>query len=105
MISVLTQFSSREAGFPVKGPAVGLFADQEIKLVDGPLFVGQEYRLQREIVALSESRRVESNWVMTSVYEADSGKLVAECLLNSATLKDSYAKYAEEAKSLGKELP
>jgi len=104
MISVLTQFSSREAGFPVKGPAVGLFADQEIKLVDGPLFVGQEYRLQREIVALSESRRVESNWVMTSVYEADSGKLVAECLLNSATLKDSYAKYAEEAKSLGKEL-
>ena len=104
MISVLTQYSSREAGFPVKGPAVGLFADQEIKLIDGPLFVGKKYRLQREIVTLSESRRVESNWVMTSVFEADSGKLVAECLLNSATLKDSYAKYAEDAKLLGKSL-
>jgi hypothetical protein len=104
MISVLTQYSSREAGFPVKGPAVGLFADQEIKLIDGPLFVGQAYRLQREIVCLSESRRVESNWVMTSVYDAESGNLVAECLLNSATLKDSYAKYAEEAGKLGKVL-
>mgnify|MGYP001596922192 FL=1 len=104
MISVLTQYSSREAEFPIKGPAVGLFADQEIKLINGPLFVGQVYRLQREVVCLSESRRVESNWVMTSVYDAESGKLVAECLLNSATLKDSYAKYAEEAEKLGKSL-
>lgn len=100
MISVLCQYSSREAGFPVKGPAVGLFADLEIKLIKGPLFVNHPYRLQREIVKLSESRRVESNWVMTSVFDEQSGDLVAQCLLNSATLKDSYAKYAEDAAAL-----
>lgn len=103
MISVLTQYTSREAGWRVKGPAVGLFADQEIKLIKGPLFVNQSYHLEREIVFLSESRRVESNWVMTRVYD-DTDDLVAECLLNSATLKDSYEKYAEEARQLGKVL-
>ncbi|MCB1647705.1 MAG: hypothetical protein KDI36_19750 [Pseudomonadales bacterium] len=102
MISVLTQYTSREAKFPIRGPAVGLFADQEIKLIKGPLFVNHPYRLEREIVLLSESRRVESNWIMTSVYDAETDELVAECLLNSSTLKDSYAKYAEEAAALGK---
>ncbi|HJL62374.1 MAG TPA: hypothetical protein QF517_10475 [Pseudomonadales bacterium] len=53
---------------------------------------------------MSESRRVESNWVRTSVYDDDSNDLVAECLLNSATLKDSYEQYAEDAKALGKSL-
>ncbi|MDP5060154.1 MAG: hypothetical protein NWQ11_11865 [Pseudomonadales bacterium] len=104
MLSVLTQYSSREAGYRARGPAVGLFADQEIKLFKGPLFVNQAYRLEREIVCLSESRRVESNWIMTSVYDVETHELLAECLLNSATLKDSYANYAEEAKALGKVL-
>ena len=104
MISVLTQYTSRLGGFPVKGPAVGLFADQEIKIINGPLFVNKTYRLEREIVTLSESRRVESNWIMTRVYDGETNQLVAECLLNSATLKDSYAKYSEEAAALGKKL-
>ncbi|MEJ6593445.1 MAG: hypothetical protein QNL99_15820 [SAR86 cluster bacterium] len=104
MLSVLTQYTSREAGFRMKGPAVGLFADQEIKMIKGPLFVNQSYRLEREIVCLSESRRVESNWIMTSVYDNDTNELVAECLLNSATLKDSYANYAQDAAALGKTL-
>ena len=60
MISVLVEHSSHRAKFPVKGPAVGLFADQEIRLLDGPLFVGEDYVLRREIVALSESKRTES---------------------------------------------
>jgi hypothetical protein len=102
MLSVLTQYTSRQAGFRMRGPAVGLFADQEIKMIKGPLFVNQPYRLEREIICLSESRRVESNWIMTSVYDCDTNELVAECLLNSATLKDSYAKYAEDAAALGK---
>ncbi len=97
MISVLTEYTARQAGFPTKGPAVGLFADQEIKLIKGPLFVNHPYRLEREIVALSESRRVESNWTMTRVYDESSGELVAECLLNHSVVKSSYARYAEEA--------
>ena len=36
MLSVLFQYTARDDGFPVRGPAVGLFADQEIRLVEGP---------------------------------------------------------------------
>lgn len=102
MISVLTQYTSGSTGFHSRGPAVGLFAGQEIKLINGPLFVNHEYQLEREIIALSESRRTESNWVKTSVYDKATRELVAEVILNSATLKASYANYAEDAKALGK---
>lgn len=92
MVSVLAQYT-HSARFPVKGPAVGLFADQEIKMVGGPLFVGHPYELEREIVALSESRRTESYWERTKIFDVESGSLVAEMLLNHATLKESYAGY------------
>ena len=95
MISVLAEYSSRQAEFPVKGPAVGLFADQEIRLIDGPLFVGEDYVLRREIVALAESKRTESYWVRTRIFDASGTRQVAEMLLNHATLKHSYAGYAE----------
>ena len=95
MISVLAEYSSHQARFPVKGPAVGLFADQEIRLIDGPLFVGEEYVLRREIAALAESKRTESYWVRTRIFDASGKTQVAEMLLNHATLKHSYAGYAE----------
>ena len=94
MVSVLAEYSSGKARFPVKGPAVGLFADQEIRMIDGPLFVGEDYLLRREIAALSESRRTESYWVRTRIYDAAGKRQLAEMLLNHATLKDSYAGYA-----------
>jgi hypothetical protein len=97
MISVLAQYSSGKARFPVRGPAVGLFADQEIRLVDGPLFVGEDYLIRREVVALSESRRTESYWVKTRIYDRAGERLKAEMLLNGASLKDSYANYAAES--------
>jgi len=100
MISVLTQYTSAKARFPVRQPAVGLFANQEIRLLDGPLFVGEQYLLEREVVALSESRRVESSWVRTSVREAASERLVATTLLNSAVFKESYANYEQERAAL-----
>ncbi len=93
MVSVLAEYSSASARFPVKGPAVGLFADQEIRMVDGPLFVGEDYLIRREIVALSESRRTESYWVRSRIYDAAGEVLKAEMLLNHATLKASYAGY------------
>lgn len=102
MISVLTQYSSGLARFRSKGPAVGLFAGQEIKLIRGPLFVNHPYELEREIVALSESRRTESSWIRTRVHDGETRDLVAEAILNSAVLKDSYARYEIEAKALGK---
>lgn len=96
MVSVLAEYSSKEAGFPVKQPAVGLFADQEIRMVDGPLFVGEDYLIRREIVALSESKRTESYWVRSRIYDASGETLKAEMLLNHATLKHSYPNYEQE---------
>jgi hypothetical protein len=93
MVSVLVEYTNREAGFPVKGPAVGLFADQEIRMIDGPLFVGEDYVIRREIVALSESKRTESYWTRSRIFDASGTRLVAEQLLNHATLKHSYAGY------------
>jgi hypothetical protein len=97
MVSVLAEYSSRMAQFPVRGPAVGLFADQEIRMIEGPLFVGETYLIRREIVALAESRRTESYWVRTRIFDADGQRQKAEMLLNHATLKDSYAGYAKDA--------
>lgn len=95
MISVL--LGSPENGrLPARGPAIGLFADQEIRLINGPLLVGEPYELEREVIGLSGSRRTESAWVMTRVYRAGTDDLVASMLLNSATLKDSYAAYEAE---------
>jgi hypothetical protein len=104
MISVLTQFTSGQSGFRTRGPALGLFAGQEIRLIAGPLFVNHPYKLEREIIALSESRRTESIWIKTSVFDAQTNTLVAETILNSAAMKDSYADYEDEARALGKNL-
>lgn len=101
MISVLLGATVDQAGFRGRGPAVGLFAGQQIRLVQGPLFVGQAYDLEREIIALSESARTESVWVRTRVYPAGTRALAAEMILNSATLKASYAAYETEARALG----
>jgi hypothetical protein len=97
MLSVLFQYRAREDHLPSRGPAVGLFADQEIRLLNGPLFVDQEYELEREVVAVSGSRRTESLWLRTSVFDPTAGTTpVATMLLNHAILKDSYAPYARE---------
>src|SRR5581483_4326293 len=102
MISVLLQYTSGQAGFRTRGPAIGLFAGQEIRLIKGPLFVDHPYELEREVIALSESKRTESNWVRTRVYDGATRELAAEMILNGATLKNSYARYDEEARALGR---
>ena len=96
MVSVLVNYSSHGARFPVKNPSIGLFADLEIRMIDGPLFVGEEYLLRREIVALSESRRVENYWVRTRVFDAKGKIQKAEMLLNHGVMKASYPHYPAE---------
>ena len=99
MLSVLFQYRARKDKLPIRGPAVGLFADQEIRLLRGPLFPGETYTTEREVVALSGSRRTESAWMRTTVFASDD-KPVATMLLNMASLKDSYANYEQEHKKL-----
>lgn len=91
MISVLAQKAG--GGFAVRGPAVGLFIDLEISLIGGPVFVGQDYVLEREVVGLGQSRRTESSWVRTTVTDAVSGTPAASVLLHSGVFKESFAGY------------
>jgi len=100
MISVLCGYAKDADPFPVRGPVVGLFADQEIRLVKGPLFVGEPYEIEREVVFLSGSKRTESTWVKTRVFAPGGNEVLATMLLNSANLKDSFASYAAEASAL-----
>jgi hypothetical protein len=101
MISVLMQFTSRGAtGFTARGPAVGLFADQEIRLIDGPVLVGEDYEVEREVVFRSGSKRTESLWVRSTLYRPDTDHAVASMLLNLATMKESYAAYEAERAAL-----
>lgn len=93
MVSVLGNYSSRMAKFPVKQPAIGLFADLEVRMVNGPLLVGETYILRREVVALSESRRVENYWIRTKFFDKSGATQVAEMLLNHGVMKASYPHY------------
>ena len=104
MISPLVQYAYNPIGSSAKRPVIGMFADLEIKLIKGPLFVGQQYKLEKEIIGLGESRRTESAWIKTSIVDVESGELVATTTLNSAYLKNSYPHYEAEAKAMGKEL-
>ena len=100
MVSVLMQYSARENSFKTRGPAVGLFADQEIRLIDGPILVGEPYEIERQVVALTGSRRTESVWVRSTLYVSGSERQVATMLLNLATMKETYAPYAKEYAAL-----
>jgi len=91
MISVLAQKSGSD--LPVRGPALGLFLDLEIRLISGPLYVGQSYAVEREVVGLSQSRRTESYWVRTTLSDVEGGRSVAEVLLHSGVFKASYEGY------------
>ena len=51
--------------------------------------------LRREIVALSESKRTESYWTRTRIFDSAGTRRVAEMLLNHAVLNESYAGYAD----------
>lgn len=98
MVSVLLNYSGDAAAPPVRKPVVGLFADQEIRMHRGPLLVGEPYEMDREVVALSGSRRTESLWIRTRVFQPGREEVLATMLLNAAYMKDSFPDYEEEAR-------
>lgn len=94
MVSVLS--AKAGAAWPVRGPALGLFLDLEIRLVEGPVFAGQTYRVEPEVVGLSQSRRTESYWTRTTLTDTSTGRVAAVVLLHSGVFKESYAGYPQE---------
>ncbi|MFV0524839.1 MAG: hypothetical protein ACK5RL_10095 [Acidimicrobiales bacterium] len=91
MYSVLTNKQGRS--FQVRGPSKGLFVDLEVRAVAGPLFVDQPYLIEREIVAVGQSRRVEAYWTESRILDADTKQHVATVLLHQGVFKASYAGY------------
>lgn len=95
MVSVLAMSTSDRAGFVRREPSIGLFLDVEVRMLFGPLLVDTPYTMEREIVALGESRRTESYWTSTTVRDLD-GRGVAEVLLHEGVFKESYPEYPRE---------
>lgn len=91
MVSVLAAKCPRPG--EVRGPAVGLFMDLEIRMLDGPVMVGQEYELVNEIVGVGQTRRVEYYWTRTTISDPRDGRTVCEVLLNQGVFKASFAGY------------
>ena len=94
MISVMAH--RRGGRFPVRGPAVGLFIDLEVRYVDGPVFVDRPYRVEHVIVGIGQTRRVESYWTESALTDAETGRHVATVLLHQGVFKASYAAYPVE---------
>ena len=93
MLSVLANKSGR--GFPVRGPALGLFLDLEVRMVAGPVFVDHDYELRRRVIGLSQSKRT-GNWTETTVSDLATGELVAVVVLHQGVFKESYADYPKD---------
>lgn len=99
MLSVLTHATSKSSSsgsdeFKVRGPSVGLFIDLEVRVIDGPVLVGREYRVEREIVCLGASKRTESYWTRSSLFDGD--RQVADVLLHQGVFVASYAGYPSQ---------
>jgi hypothetical protein len=94
MLSVLTNKVGR--GWPVRSPVLGLFLDLEVRLINGPVFVDQDYALRREILGLSQSRRTESYWTLNTLTDTSTGDVAATVLIHSGVFKESYPGYPRE---------
>lgn len=79
--------------WPIRQPSLGLFLDLEVRAEGTPLFVDNTYLVEREIVGLSQSRRVESYWTRTTLTDEATGEHAATVLLHSGVFKDSYPDY------------
>lgn len=93
MVSVLLHHTSADDPWLGAEPTIDLFVDQEIHMIAGPLFVGEDYEIERKVVALSGSRRTESTWVRTEVFRPGEKEVLATMLLNVASFKESYPDY------------
>jgi hypothetical protein len=76
------------------GPAVGLFGAIELRNINGPVIVGQDYEVTGHVVAVGQSPKTEYMWFETGASDA-TGKRVAEMRMLLRWMKASSPKYAE----------
>jgi hypothetical protein len=93
MLSVLSNAFAKPT-FKARQPSLGLFIDLEVKMLAGPVFVDQPYRVERELMALGTSKKTESWWTKSTLFNGPTA--VAEVLLHQGVFKASYAGYPTE---------
>ena len=96
MVSVLHMYDSAKAKWPIKQPSIGMFSDLQIRMIKGPLLVGETYLIRKEIVGLDESRRTEGFWIKSRIFDKTGTEQVAEVLLHEVVFKESYPHYSKE---------
>ncbi|MGA1566600.1 MAG: hypothetical protein ACO39Q_10375 [Ilumatobacteraceae bacterium] len=89
MLSVMAHRAG--ASMPVRGPSIGLFIDLEVRRL-APVLVDDPLSVTHEVVALGQSRRVESYWTRSTI-RTDLGDAVATVLLHQGIFKASYEGY------------
>jgi hypothetical protein len=80
-------------GFPVRRPAVALFLDLEVRLLDGPILADTPYRVEYEVLAITSSRRTESYWTRADITTVDGDDAVASVRLHTGFFKASHPDY------------
>lgn len=97
MVSVLANQLFDSDPFPVAGPTVDLIVDHEVRMIAGPLFVDEDYEVERMVVGISGSRRTESLWVRSRIFRTGEAEPVAVNLQNTASLIESLKRDTTEA--------
>ena len=77
------------------GQAVGLFGAIELRNINGPVMVGQEYTCTGEVLAVGQSPKTEYMWFETGL-DDDAGKRIAEMRMLLRWMKASSPLYASE---------
>jgi len=76
------------------GQAVGLFGAIELRNINGPVMVGQEYTCTGEVIAVGQSPKTEYMWFETGLDDG-SGKRIAEMRMLLRWMKASSPLYPE----------
>jgi hypothetical protein len=76
------------------GQAVGLFGAIELRHMNGPVMVDQEYTCTGEVIAVGQSPKTEYMWFETGLAD-DSGKRIAEMRMLLRWMKASSPLYPE----------
>jgi hypothetical protein len=78
------------------GAAVGLFGAIELRNVNGPLRVDEEYRVSARVVAVGQSPKTEYVWFDSAADDA-SGTRIAEMRMLLRWMKASSDRYSAPA--------
>lgn len=68
--------------------SVGLLGGCELRMVNGPIYMGEEYEVQTEVIALGETPRTEFQWTRSTLYHGET--VVGYQDLQSMSLKNSF---------------